>query len=81
MAYRKFCDYDDVELGVDDTSFLNLWGSLSEQIEENDDGQTMYRYLTPARDTKLAFCDITCLVGWIEQQRKRYAYKVKEEIL
>lgn len=73
MAFKKICDYDECgkTLGSQG-SFLQLHGSVSEQLEE--DGNVEYRYLTPHPNSKLAYCNTTCLVGWIEQEKARSSF-------
>lgn len=68
MAYRKMCDFDGSELGMDDNSFINIWGSVTDQIESID-GEVQFRYLTPRPQTKLAFCSGDCFIGWVNLQR------------
>lgn len=66
------CDYDGVELGMDNNPFLSIWGSISDQIEDFD-GVVQYRYLTSPQ-AKLAFCSSDCLVKWLDEQRQEKQY-------
>lgn len=78
MAFRKQCDNEECGklLGDDGVSFLQLHGSMSEQIEEN--GDVEYRYLTPHAKAKLAYCDTGCLTAWVNQERKRTPYTKRD---
>lgn len=67
------CDFDGAELGMDNNSFINIWGSISDQIE-NVNGEVKFRYLTQRPQTKLAFCKGECLLGWMEIQRTDNPY-------
>lgn len=71
MAFRKQCDNEECGklLGNDGVPFLQLHGSMSEQVEEN--GNVEYRYLTPHAKAKLAYCDTTCLEAWVKQEQAR----------
>lgn len=80
MAYRKQCDYDGSELGMDGNAYLQLHGSLSEQIESPDGKGIEWRFLTPYSNTKLAFCTSDCLNKWIEQQQQNTPYQQREVI-
>jgi len=67
------CDFDGAELGMDNNPFMNIWGSVSDQIE-NLDGEVQFRYLTDRPQTKLAFCNGDCFVSWLEIQRADNPY-------
>lgn len=69
MAYRKQCDSCEELLGQEDVPFIQIHGSISEQVEDRE-GKVEYRYITPHPNTKLAFCDIVCLGTWIEKTKK-----------
>lgn len=62
------CDFDGSELGMDNNPFINIWGSVTDQIEDVD-GEVQFRYLTPRPQTKLAFCNTDCFAGWMLLQR------------
>ena len=49
--------------------FLQIHGSISEQIEDPDTGEVMFRYLTHSHDSKLAFCDDNCEGQWKDKRR------------
>lgn len=70
MAYIKQCDRADChrELGQDEFPFLQIHGSVSEQVDVRYGG-VEYRYLTPHKDAKLAFCDADCFAGWVQEQK------------
>lgn len=74
MAYRKMCDNCGAELGMDNNPFMNVWGSISDQVESLDGNEIKYRYLTPRPQTKLALCGTDCLTGWIGTQRANTEY-------
>lgn len=80
MAYRKQCDYDGAELGMDDTAYLQIHGSISQQIESSDGTEISYRYLTPHQNTKLAFCNAACLTKWIAEQEQEIPYESRQVI-
>lgn len=67
------CDYDGVELGMDNNPFLSIWGTISDQIEDTD-GVVQYRYLTNTNQAKLAFCTGDCLLKWLDEQRNDRQY-------
>lgn len=76
MAIKKSCDNCDKILNRDKKPFLQLHGSISEQIE--DGISIMFRYLTAHYQHKLAFCDDSCLIEWINKQRALKAFVVPE---
>lgn len=67
MAFRKQCDYSKcgAVLGGKEP-FLQLHGSVSEQIEEGE--KVSFRYLTPHARAKLAWCNKGCLGDWITER-------------
>lgn len=77
MAIKKSCDNCDIVLGRDGSPFLQLHGTLSQQIEDGK-GILMYKYLTNYSQNKLAFCNTSCLTLWIENQRANKEYRTKE---
>lgn len=69
MAYRKLCDECGAELGMDGTPFLQIFGSISEQIEYPD-GKVLYKYLTAHARSKSAWCNNKCQCAWLDRQRE-----------
>lgn len=72
MAYIKTCDNCGEQLGGR-RPFLQIHGSISEQIEAPDTGEVMFRYLTMG-NTKLAFCDDNCEGQWKDKRRGIMAF-------
>ena len=72
MAYAKHCDRMECgkPLGNNDLPFLQIHGSISEQMEDAY-RNIEYRYLTPHPNFKGAWCDATCLTEWVEEQKKQ----------
>lgn len=68
MAYLKQCDCCSAELDVKGQPYLQIHGSISEQVK-TPRGEVEYRYLTDYGNTKLAFCGNTCLVEWLDFRR------------
>ena len=68
MAYRKQCDNKECgKLFGDGTPFVQIHGSVSDQVETGD--EVKFRYLTPHSNSKLAFCNEACENKWRVAQR------------
>lgn len=73
MALIKICDNCGKKLGGNDQAFLQLQGSLSEQVERSN-GTVSFRYLTKYEKSKMVFCDDKCENKWKEEQRKKTSF-------
>lgn len=78
--FRKLCDYHRTEIGQDGAPYLQIHGSISEQIEHPDGETVEYRFLTPYQNTKLAFCDTDCLTAWIEEKSNDISFTSRKLI-
>lgn len=73
MAYRKQCDACLEELDRPNTAYLQIHGSISEQVTD-DERAVEYRYLTPHANTKLALCSPDCFLAWVDERRKEIPF-------
>lgn len=73
MAYTKTCDECGKILGNDGTPFIQIHGSISDQVE-HEDGRVHFRYLTPHAYAKLAFCNEECEFKWRNHVREERKY-------
>lgn len=69
--FRKLCDYHRIEIGQDGATYLQIHGSVSEQIESPDGETIEYRFLTPYQNSKLSFCDVGCFTAWVEEKSRQ----------
>lgn len=67
MAFLKYCDLESCGRAMDERPFLEIHGSISEQIEGIE--QLKFRYLTERGRPKLVFCNFSCLRDWIKQRQ------------
>lgn len=65
-------------LGNDETPFLQVHGSISEQIEDGNE-TIKFRYLTNYHQSKLAFCDDGCMVLWLRKQQSAKEFRLRPQ--
>ena len=68
MAFRKVCDGCGADVGTDGKPFVQIHGTVSEQVESVG-GEVMYKYLTPYANAKITFCSDQCEMDWRDGRR------------
>lgn len=67
MAFLKYCDLESCGRAMDDRPFLEIHGSVSEQLEHGS--VLKFRYFTRRGHNKLVFCNLACFRDWVHQRQ------------